>query len=80
LKRDRQHGPQLALYVLFQKRSLQILILGTLLRNKQKMRAGIDGIGWLPPDHVFLDSAPDLGPLISRWELDKFKKLLKQKR
>jgi hypothetical protein len=25
------------------------------------------------PDHLLLDSAPNLGPLISRWELGKFK-------
>jgi hypothetical protein len=25
------------------------------------------------PDHLLLDSAPIIGPLISRWELDKFK-------
>ncbi len=24
----------------------------------------------LTPDHLFLDSAPNIGPLISRWELD----------
>ncbi len=29
---------------------------------------------FLPPDHLLLDSAPNIGPLISRWELDKFKK------
>jgi hypothetical protein len=27
----------------------------------------------VPPDHLFLDSAPNIGPLIFRWELDKFK-------
>ncbi len=27
----------------------------------------------LPPDHLLLDSAPNIGPLISCWELDKFK-------
>jgi hypothetical protein len=27
----------------------------------------------LPHDHLLLDSAPNIGPLISRWELDKFK-------
>ncbi len=26
----------------------------------------------LPPDHLLLDSAPNLGPLISRWEINKF--------
>ncbi len=25
-----------------------------------------------PPDHLFLDSALNLGPLISRWEINKF--------
>jgi hypothetical protein len=24
------------------------------------------------PDHLLLDSAPNLGPLISRWEINKF--------
>ncbi len=28
---------------------------------------------WLTPDHLFLDSAPNIGPLISCWELNKFK-------
>jgi hypothetical protein len=28
---------------------------------------------WLPYDDLLLDSAPNIGPLISRWELDKFK-------
>ncbi len=27
----------------------------------------------VPPDHLFLDRSPNIGPLISRWELDKFK-------
>ncbi len=27
----------------------------------------------LPPDHLLLDSAPNLGLLISRWEINKFK-------
>jgi hypothetical protein len=26
----------------------------------------------LHPDHLFLDSAPNIGPLISRWEINKF--------
>jgi hypothetical protein len=26
----------------------------------------------VPPDHLLLDSAPNLGPLIFRWEIDKF--------
>ncbi len=27
----------------------------------------------VPYDHLLLDSAPNIGPLMSRWELDKFK-------
>ncbi len=27
----------------------------------------------LPPDNLLLDKSPNTGPLISRWELDKFK-------
>jgi hypothetical protein len=27
----------------------------------------------IPPDHLLLDGAPNLGPLISRWEINKFK-------
>jgi hypothetical protein len=27
----------------------------------------------LLPDHLLLDRSPNIGPLISRWELDKFK-------
>jgi hypothetical protein len=30
----------------------------------------------LPPDHPLLDSAPNLGPLISRWEINKFENCL----
>ncbi len=30
------------------------------------------GRGRLPPDHLLLDSAPNLGPLTSRWEINKF--------
>ncbi len=26
----------------------------------------------VPPDHLLLDSAPNLGPLISHWEINKF--------
>jgi hypothetical protein len=28
------------------------------------------------PDQLFLDRSPNIGPLISRWELDKFKNCL----
>ncbi len=27
----------------------------------------------VPPDHLLLNRTPNIGPLISRWELDKFK-------
>jgi hypothetical protein len=27
----------------------------------------------IPPDHLLLDRSPNIGPLISRWELDNFK-------
>ncbi len=27
----------------------------------------------VPPDHLLLDRSPNIGPLTSRWELDKFK-------
>jgi hypothetical protein len=27
---------------------------------------------FLPPNHLLLDSAPNPGPLISRWEINKF--------
>jgi hypothetical protein len=30
----------------------------------------------IPPDHLLLDSAPNLGPLISRWEINKFENCL----
>jgi hypothetical protein len=32
----------------------------------------------LPHDHLLLDSAPNIGPLISRWELDKYKNCWKK--
>ncbi len=42
--------------------------------NKRKVEArGIYPRRDVPPDHLLLDSAPNIGPLISRWELDKFK-------
>ncbi len=28
------------------------------------------------PDHLLLDSAPNLGPLISRWQINKFENCL----
>ncbi len=29
-----------------------------------------------PPDHLLLDSAPNLGQLITRWEINKFENCL----
>jgi hypothetical protein len=34
----------------------------------------------ITPDHILLDSAPNVGPLISRWELDRFKNCWKKKK
>jgi hypothetical protein len=34
--------------------------------------AGIEDLQ-VPPDHLLFDSAPNIGPIISCWELDKFK-------
>jgi hypothetical protein len=34
---------------------------------------GYQGPRFVPPDHLLLDSAPNLRPLISRWEINKFK-------
>jgi hypothetical protein len=28
---------------------------------------------YIPHDHLLLDRSPNIGPLIPRWELDKFK-------
>jgi hypothetical protein len=44
----------------------------------QRMILQTDLLDWrrlhmVPPDHLLLDSAPTIGPLVSRWELDKFK-------
>jgi hypothetical protein len=33
---------------------------------------GVLRVFTIPPDHLLLDSAPNLGPLISRWEINKF--------
>ncbi len=29
-------------------------------------------VSFVPSDHLLLESAPNLGPLISRWEINKF--------
>ncbi len=36
-------------------------------------RKSTEKIYHVPHDHLLLDSVPNLGPLISRWELEKFK-------
>jgi hypothetical protein len=36
------------------------------------------GFSIVPPITKFLDRSSNIGPVISLWELDKFKKLLKQ--
>jgi hypothetical protein len=47
------------------------LILPARLQLKEKVLV-LKCISCVPPDHLFLDSAPNLGPLISRWEIIKF--------
>jgi hypothetical protein len=34
---------------------------------------GLETFVSLPPDQLLLDSATNIGPVISRWELEKFK-------
>jgi hypothetical protein len=43
--------------------------------NRKKLEHGHSLGRWLtlPPNHLLLDGSPNIGPLISRWELDKFK-------
>ncbi len=36
--------------------------------SKMKLQSSV----LVPPDHLLLDSAPNLGPLISCWEINKF--------
>jgi hypothetical protein len=55
---------------------IKIAIISKIIDNDQIV---LNKEGILPPDHIFLDSAPNLGPLISRRELDRCKKLLKRK-
>jgi hypothetical protein len=42
------------------------------LMNLQDERYTVFEISEVPPYHLLLDSAPNLGPLISRWEIKKF--------
>jgi hypothetical protein len=46
--------------------------------NTPKTSKKINSENWcfIPPDHLLLDSAPNLGPLISHWEIYKFKNCL----
>ncbi len=41
--------------------------------NEQFSKSCSRKVPSVPPDHLLLDSAPNLGPLVSCWELDKFK-------
>jgi hypothetical protein len=41
-------------------------------REKRKNNSS-SGFYYVPPDHLLLDRSPNIGPLMSRWELDKFK-------
>ncbi len=38
----------------------------------QSLRQVMLGQVMVPTDHLLLDSAPNLGPLISPWEINKF--------
>ncbi len=40
----------------------------TFLASNEEILVSMD----LPPDYLLLDSAPNLGPLIYRWEINKF--------
>jgi hypothetical protein len=40
--------------------------------NKRITKQLIRVFKFVPPVHLLLDSAPNLGPLISRWEITKF--------
>ncbi len=52
-------------------------VTATLLREplgyQQLILPQLQNILYYPSYHLLLDSAPNIGPLISRWELDKFK-------
>ncbi len=50
--------------------SLNIHFITLLLINRLFTLANIL---WIPPDHLLLNRSPNIGPLISRWELNKFK-------
>ncbi len=43
-------------------------------------RSYINYLRLLPPNHLLLDRSPNIGPLISSWELDKFKNCWNNKR
>ncbi len=44
----------------------------SILSNSILLQLTISSAQTVPPDHLFLDSAPNLGPLISRWEINNF--------
>ncbi len=42
--------------------------------NFLTIRSSLERLRWLvPPDHLLLDSAPNFGPLLFRWKINKFK-------
>ncbi len=41
--------------------------------NCKHTKQSVVNIARVPRDHLLLDRSPNIGPLISRWELDKFK-------
>ncbi len=41
-------------------------------KNVDELRGNISVFSKVLPDHLLLDSAPNLGPLISHWEINKF--------
>ncbi len=45
----------------------------SLIMSSQKSATSYSWLFIVPPDHLLLDRSPNIGPLISRWELDKFK-------
>ncbi len=48
---------------------LKIIITSIFINQNSQCSHEIES---LPLDHLFLDSAPNLGPLISRWEINEF--------
>jgi hypothetical protein len=42
------------------------------LQKEMKIRIASHRSNMIPLDHLLLDSAPNLGPLIFRWKINKF--------